>query len=433
MNKVNLEQFVGTKMWLICVNNNCVLRRNDCAYFIAKTEEDAFNYYKSIKNELPPNLNFSATDININDINTFSLLYNNTNYPRFYIVNYGYISSMQLIKRFPNMAEEIKNAIIRNNYLYTVLDAKEIPNITHSFYSSEELAHHYGNKIVKVSINQVLQNLCDVCAYLFDEKLVYGFDFYEGVSSGFRHLHLDIDTLTEAIQDKELVSFKDLNNSNAIFPIFIKDDNKSLELFNSNGLQMYNITDYKEWASSINGNDIPIIINGIIKYAYVSDVYVIKTQSQQHSIGHAIKAVTQAAQAPYMYILLSGQESRKGLPFLVNNDNNLGLLLFYDKNEAFKYINECKVNAEVGLIDNNSIGQSLKTLAIISIYLNIKTIEFCYKAPINDTMAEQNLCVSLKEVIHFMDIFDTSISLLTTNSNIVQPNFNKYQIVTKEN
>ena len=48
-------------------------------------------------------------------------------------------------------------------------------------------------------------------------------------------------------------------------------------------------------------------------------------------------------------------------------------------------------------------------------------------------MAEQNLCVSLKEVIHFMDIFDTSISILSTNSNIVQPNFNKYQIVTKEN
>ena len=226
---------------------------------------------------------------------------------------------MQLIKRFPNMAEEIKNAIIRNNYLYTVLDAKEIPNITHSFYSSEELAHHYGNKVVKVSINQLLQNLCDVNAYLFDEKLVYGFDFYEGVSSGFRHLHLDIDTLKETIQDKELVSFKDLNNSNAIFPIFIKDDIKSLELFNSDGLQMYSITDYKKWASSINGNDVPIIINGIIRYAYISDVYVIKTQSQQYSIGHAIKAVTQAAQAPYMYILLSGQESRKGLPFLVNN------------------------------------------------------------------------------------------------------------------
>ena len=118
MNKVNLEQFVGTKMWLICVNNNCVLRSSDCAYFIAKTEEDAFNYYKSIKNELPPNLNFSATDININDINTFSLLYNNTNYPRFYIVNYGYISSMQLIKRFPNMAEKNKQIQGFNNGVF---------------------------------------------------------------------------------------------------------------------------------------------------------------------------------------------------------------------------------------------------------------------------------------------------------------------------
>ena len=57
MNKVNLEQFVGTKMWLICINQ-CVLRRSDCAYFIATTEEDAFNYYKSIKNEFTTKFKF---------------------------------------------------------------------------------------------------------------------------------------------------------------------------------------------------------------------------------------------------------------------------------------------------------------------------------------------------------------------------------------
>ena len=134
-----------------------------------------------------------------------------------------------------------------------------------------------------------------------------------------------------------------------------------------------------------------------------------------------------------MYILTSAKPEREGLPFLVPRENGgVGILIFFAKEEADKYIRECNVEAHVGLIDNTRLGVDMKTLALIAFLQNINDIELCFHAPVDDEAAEDNISIPTYEVVEFMDIFDRRVSVLTKDPDSFKVEFNRFDVYEDE-
>ena len=448
LKREDLQQFVGKTMYVLCINKG-ILRHQQCAYWIAETDEDAKEYFNSVKENLPANAEFSTVELEIDDITAFSLLFNTGNFPGFEIVKHGRVPASELWVHDTKMTIKVRDAFWKNGGIYLAIgeDGKPVvekignSHIINSFYSTPELAEVHGKpQYIPTIIMRKGMFPKDVFCNTLDGEVVYGYDFYDGMMSALRHLHTDIDIINELLENKELIILAANDGSGTIaqylgYPVFFLSKEGALQFLAHNKeaftseLTTYSLekpveaisilTKDLQWEDSYIMSD-----DGTMHLCYINDI--IGHYTGNKSFGCDMKFIKKAFNAPYMYITTSKKENRKGKPYGYAIDENTTFLqVFYDKEFAKQYLDNENVPAEIGLIDNSKPIFNMKTLSLLAYHMQITSIEF--------VEADGDIvCVPIRQILDVMDIFDYSLSILVPTNVNSEPtiDFNPYEIVT---
>lgn len=263
LERKDLEQFVGKQMKVLCADNG-ILRSSDNAYWIAEDDESAKEYFEDIKDNLPEGAELSTVILDIDDISSFSLLFD-SNYDGFHIIGHGFVPSYELFVRHYDLAEKVRDCLMdeRGFYVPTGPDGKPVVekigdlHIIQSFYSAEELAAEHGEAI-KITIMDLMEKLpLDVHCYTLDGDEIYGYDIYEGFVSAWRHLHTDLDALEHKLKDKLLSVLLSEDSGEIVLydglPLFFADTKTAEDYcrrstdYEARSAQVYTIVDPEEF------------------------------------------------------------------------------------------------------------------------------------------------------------------------------------------
>ena len=191
--------------------NGAVLRTQTCAYWIAENEDEAKKFFDSITSSLPEQSTFSTAILDVDDISSFSLLFNQ-NYLGFNIIGHGFVYWWQLVERNPEMVEKLSNILRISQTLWCPVNADGKPvtisrisqrllypmdtdgepvavhlgtaYVIQSFYSRRELAEPYGKPVavnICTYIDDQQQRPADAALLMLDGETIYGCDFYDGI------------------------------------------------------------------------------------------------------------------------------------------------------------------------------------------------------------------------------------------------------------
>lgn len=451
LKREDLQQFVGKSMRVICINNG-ILRHQQCAYWIAETDEDAREYFDSVKKNLPANAEFSTIGLEIDDITAFSLLFNTGNFPGFEIVKHGRVPASELWVHDTKMTIKVRDAFWKNGGVYLAIGeggkpiAEKIGNahIINSFYSTLELAEAHGTpQYIPAIIMRKGMFPKDVFCNTLDGEVVYGYDFYDGMMSALRHLHTDIDTINELLENKKLISLASNDGSGAIaqylgYPVFFLSNDGALQFFAHNReaftseLKPFSLEKPVEGISILTKDlkyeDAYIMSDdGTMHLCYIKDI--ISHFTGDKSFGSAIKFVKRAFNAPDMYVMTSKREGRQGKPMTHEVNNGVAFIdLFYKKEDAFDFIGKNEIPAEVGKVDNSKLLYNLQTLALTAYHMGIKGFMLI---DIVDGHYD-SVAVPFENIFDIMDIFDRQISMiLPADAPVPAVDFHPYEIVTE--
>ena len=185
----DLTLFIGKTMYVVCVNKS-IFRSIECAYWIAESKEDAKYFFDSIADSMPAQSVFSIAMIDIRDISTFSLLFDQ-NYPGFHIIGYGFVCWWMLIERKPQMVLKLCDILMASLKLWYPVDERQkictevlgTAHVVQSFYTRKELAEQHGTPIM-IDFNTFQTNQqwpLDVMLLTLDGEPIYGSDFYDAI------------------------------------------------------------------------------------------------------------------------------------------------------------------------------------------------------------------------------------------------------------
>lgn len=189
LTKEDLNSFVGKKMYVVCANED-VLRKQDCACWIAEDEDAAQQFFSSTNGSRTANSIIHTQIIDIDDISAFSLLFDK-NYLGFNIIGHGFVYWWQLVERKPDTVAKLSRMLKTSRTLLVSIDANGeyvterfgTSHIVRSFYLSQKLAEQHGTPVA-VDLSEILdekQKPTDVSLLTLNGTPIYGCDLYDAV------------------------------------------------------------------------------------------------------------------------------------------------------------------------------------------------------------------------------------------------------------
>ena len=442
---IDLNQFSGKILYVVTINNG-ILRHRQCAYYIAESEEKALEFFKSIEKDLPANSEFGTVKFNIVNPTYFNLLFNN-NYPGFEMIGYGFVESDQLFTKSQANAEMIRD-IYKTGTLYYPLreDGKGIAmdigdkHAVQSFYTDKDEASKFGKVKEIKSIDWMADLPFDTTLFAVNDKIISGWEMCEGVISAWHYNLMTSDEIKKFINGNELHVLKDdsgnilgnhdyivfFTSAEAVKKFIADTDNETIKKDHDV------ILDKPEtFIPTIVQDRYCILYDGNeFKYCFVMDLYSYVVDKDFY-LRDIMKKVQDVASMSTLYVLLSRREEVYHQPMVGQvAEDKTSILIFLDKDKAQKYIDECNVNADVGILQKDVLGKDLKTMALIAYHKGISIFEICYEAPINAEAAKNNISVPVHEWLTFSDIFNKTISTISPANVPFRLTFNKLDVVS---
>lgn len=433
-------------LYVICVNDG-ILRNDKCAYFGAASEERALEFFNSIKQHLSEDAKFSTTKLKIDDVMSLSLLYDN-NYSNFYIDEIGYISTSELYEIRENIINKYRDLVLNMpiSCLYApikdnkfVIKTEGTKHIIQSFYTSIEKAKEVEcDDVVSIFILDFLNQrlISDPLVYTIDDDIVYGYELYEIIINVWADNQLHGEEIKKYIENDLYIMMQGSKiQCKDNLPAFCVDLDFAKSIV-PEGFEVVSLKNNIDRIMSIISNFSSVIIHdGLIdKYCYVIDLYqVLMNRSTDRCKRDTTDFIRKIVKLPKLYTLVSKREDNLDRPFLspsntqYNDNRRFNILIFTELENIKEFIDTCNVNANIGLIDNNSMN-NIKTLLLIAYHLNIGTIEVCVDAPINDERAKNNYTIPVRDVVKMIPYYDLAISMISNNEE-AQINFNKLPIL----
>lgn len=241
MEKLTKEQFneiiskYKNSFYIICAGNG-VLKNNECAGYIAISEETAKNYFDSIVNYLPENMRkFSTMKFsNVENIYSFCGLFNRSSFKYINLVDFGIVEKSNFIKKNMDNVEYIYKRLKGfkdNDLIYSIYTKEgkafsptavfrqcffstntEIKQFIEQ-YNNEELGLYGAWFEIDELANNGLNDLLDCC---FDGRECSGWDIVEAVCRIYDENSLNAEEIQKIVSNKKLSILGAIDGSNYV-------------------------------------------------------------------------------------------------------------------------------------------------------------------------------------------------------------------------
>ena len=436
MTREELEKIVEENQSFYVLNaNGNLLRAKECAFFGGLTEESALAYYETIKDSLGEDINIQVTELELDDISSFSLLYMGNSYPNFFIAEYGPLPTELLYTIRQDIIEETRDLFIglpSGKLLYPMnKDGNGIEqvignkHIVQSFYTTEENLKKFepaeDYTIASISLVSILAQAkgFDPLLFTINDKLISGYEYFEALWAYFKEIQMTGEEIKELIKSNKFyyweVTDKHIPSYQFNLPI----------IFTSRELAEENAKLRKAPAKVLPINDMAKFI-GIhqsashltiqtgkdeFKYCYISDLDIVLSDGDISRCRRNIcKYVRKITNTPNVYIT-TVEEDEEGAgrprPMLIGDNKHI-LPLFTNLEEAEKFVIKNNIDSTIGLVDNTSEKNLLKMM-VFNYMAGLDGVKIFDKAPTNQESFLEALYVESADWLEFLGVFNADI------------------------
>jgi hypothetical protein len=414
--------------YVICAGGG-ILRSNECAAYIATTEESAKKYFDSIIEDLPENMKqFSVVTKNgAKDLYDFCEFFNGDSYKYITLLDYGFIvreyfvrTNMENVKQFCEILKDFNE----NDLIYSVYTKDR-----RVFCTKEKIKQHFFSSLTKVNefISQYNNEQLGLYTYGFELDLIangYVHDMLPCDFDGIDCTGWDIvdaalrivdanklsDEETEKIfkteklymlevadgQDHETTQtdnvIKVKNNiitrmQNLILFTSVEQANKFLNRnrYAINYQVRLVLFENLDSCKNVIANSGAIYINGekhTLQEDFLVAIGAVKKKRKWNSIEEVKEKAISIWNKSKLYIILAlnaNLPNNKSIPFVNGQSNSLWIFEELDAAKAFVDMNNFpKIDGKypIGVIDNSKILFSLNTTLSIANALNVAGVNF---------------------------------------------------------
>lgn len=446
--------------FVICAGNG-VLKSNECAAYIAISQESAKKYFDSIVEQLPENMKEFSTPrmSNIENIYSFSGFFNQISFKYIYIVDLGIVEKGNFIKKNIENVEYVSERLKGfndNDVIYSIYTKENIAfspteEFKQCFFSNttevKQFITQYNNENLGLYSSffelDKVANGCinDLLNCYFDGKDCSGWDIVEAAYRIYNENCLNEEEVEKIVNDKKLAILVATDGSNYVMTqrnnaIFFTS-NKQAENFlkrNKNNIthefKLYTVENVETFEKLISNSRV-IYIDGEKHSIPIDFLIGVGARKKWESIEEVKQKAISLWNKDKLYIILSinnaNLQKNTSIPYVVDA-NPFYLWIFENYEDAKKFIdknNKTKLNNKypIGIIDNSKILWSLKTTLSIANALNIPDVEF---------NPDEYECIyfKIKELFEFNgEELSNNFSILTTKNaeaQNVQIHFNPF-------